>query len=149
MMLLPKKSGLGRPASGRSRRFSSWLIIAALFFNVLSAAVLPSLFSGAANAAALHGASENTLVLCTPGGIKLIHLDADGQPVPEQQAEGDFCTFCLPLNKPIISAAAIEFVAPDHALPRIQRPIPRDADSSIASLSLKPLGSRAPPVSSL
>jgi len=40
-------------------------------------------------------AGPDAIALCTPYGVKIVHVDADGNPVAPTQAAGDDCTLCL------------------------------------------------------
>ncbi len=133
----------------RRQKLASWTVIATLLLNILSTAVLPGLSSGQANAGYPQAGSEDVLVICTPNGLKLIQLDANGEPVPvEETAENDYCAFCLPFNKPLLSAPTVASVSSNRDFGHDRQPFLRDAVQGIASIPFKPLGSRAPPTCS-
>lgn len=83
----------------RRRKCASWLALGALLFNLLAGVTLStsSATAGALLAAADDGAFD-TLVVCTPNGLRVIKLDADGTVRPEQTAGAKICAYCLPLT---------------------------------------------------
>ncbi len=40
-------------------------------------------------------AGPDAIALCTPYGVKIVHVDADGNPVAPTPPAGDDCTLCL------------------------------------------------------
>jgi len=133
----------------RPRKFASWAIIVALFFNIISAVVFPGLSAAEENAAYPQMQNENVLVICTPNGLKFVSLDENGEPAPAENTDDGYCAFCQPVNHPILPSPAIASVTSGYDYARFQQPVPGKAEQSIASFSLRPLGSRAPPVSSI
>ena len=131
------------------RKFASWSIIAVFFFNIFSVTVLPALSSGEANAAFLQADSRDVLTICTPNGIKITHLNADGEPEPIEEGHvAGFCAFCLPFNNPILFASATPTVISERFHKSVLQPFIRDANQAATSVTSRPLGSRAPPTCS-
>ena len=144
----------------RQRELTSWAVIAVLFLNIFSAAVLPSLFSSEAAAASLQtegaGQTEGVgtpQVICTQNGPRLIYLDANvvidanGEPVPtEGVADDGSCVCCLSHVQSILFAPSAGTIIPEHDHRRVQQTFIRNTDQGVASVSFKPLGSRAPPI---
>ncbi|MDH5748536.1 MAG: hypothetical protein OEY85_04410 [Rhodospirillales bacterium] len=78
-----------------------------LFFNILAAAVLPSMSSLEAGPLPDFSNQKNTIVICTPSGLRLVYLDSTGQPVPDKMAEDGFCPLCLPVFKTLTCMPSI------------------------------------------
>lgn len=132
------------------RKMASWAFISILFFNVFSAAAIPGLYSTKSNAASSQVDNAEVLIICTSNGLKQVRLDANGEPVPvDDDPKNNFCPFCLPFSKIFLSAPAAKFVSSPHAFVRFRQPVSCEAEVIVASFTLSPLGSRAPPVSSI
>jgi hypothetical protein len=81
----------------------AWLGLVLLVLNALLPAVVPA---DPARAAGLSGgvsapaipAGGDQIVICTPTGLRLITVDAQGKPVEKQDRTREgYCVFCLPL----------------------------------------------------
>ena len=144
-----RKGILHRSVRLQAQKFVSWSVIGLLLLNVFSTAILPGLSSGIANAASPLTDREDVLVICTANGLKLIRLDEKGESEPVKRSSGGYCAFCLPLNHAFLCAPAVETVALDLAYVNVQLLGFSDSDRVVASFSLKPVGSQAPPVWSI
>lgn len=92
------------PPSRRARAsVMAWLGLLLLVLNALLPAVVPA---APARAGGLPGGLEaptvpaggEQIVICTPTGLRLITVDAQGKPVEKQDRTREgYCVFCLPL----------------------------------------------------
>ncbi len=140
---------LPRPARHRPPRLASWIVVTTLFLNILSAIAFPSMASGAVSNAFPRTENGDVLVICTPNGLKFIRLGANGEPAPTKNIDDGYCAFCQPFSHPILSTPATATVTSAYDYTVIQLPVSCEADQSVATFSHSPLGSRAPPVSSI
>ncbi len=81
----------------------AWLGLGLLLLNALVPALVPATptRAGTLSASLSAGgipASGEQIVICTPSGLRLITVDAQGQPVEQQDSTREgYCVFCLPL----------------------------------------------------
>jgi hypothetical protein len=132
----------------------AWLGLGLLVLNALLPALVPAAPARAGTlsvslSADPFAAGGAQIVICTPSGLRLITVDAQGQPVePQDSSREGYCVFCLPLVHAASGALApqgITLPAPPIALvqlaagetPQSARPLP--AEQTFAQ-------SRAPPV---
>lgn len=81
------------------RRHAAWLVVVALVFNLAAGFVLPGSVSAAFSEAGVSvGADINTVVICSPNGIRVMKIGPDGEPLPELPHRDMNCIHCLPLN---------------------------------------------------
>lgn len=76
----------------------------------------------------LPQADGEAIALCTPYGVKIVHVDADGAPAAPRPHGGDDCTLCLHagggpavLPQPVVLPVAMAFAiapAPTPVLPK-------------------------------
>lgn len=82
----------------------AWLGLALLLINAVSPSLAQGLSTPPSATAAVDSSLEDLLqgrlVICTPTGLRVITLDADGQPVTEDQGDAyeGICPFCPPLT---------------------------------------------------
>ncbi len=62
-------------------------------------------------------AGPDAIALCTPYGVKIVHVDADGNPVAPTPPAGDDCTLCLHAagGHAVVPALAVTAVVTDLA----------------------------------
>lgn len=143
------KNGLHWLRTQRQCKLVSWAVIATLLLNILSVSVLLGLSSGEAYAAFTHTASENVLTVCTPDGIKLVHFNENGEPEPiEDVPVTASCVFCLLFHSPILSVPVAGTVVYEHNVNNDPQPLIREVNHAASFVTVRPLGSRAPPVCS-
>ncbi len=96
--------------NGAFRTLALWLGLIALTVQGLA----PLCFTGAANAAGVQ-----SLVICTVHGFQTIHVDANGNPVPDAPGSGqdnsNCCTGChlnTGMTVPVVASVAAPSVKP-------------------------------------
>ena len=122
--------------NGAFRTLALWLGLIALTVQGLA----PLCFTGAANAAGVQ-----SLVICTVHGFQTIHLDANGNPVPDAPGSGqdnsNCCTGCH-LNTGLAAVAVVALTV------LVARPAERIVFAAAAPVSPRlhiSYASRAPP----
>ncbi|NQV44414.1 MAG: hypothetical protein HQ501_05895 [Rhodospirillales bacterium] len=144
-----------RTAKGppRRRMAATWVVLSALLFNLAAGYILPSsaqaaLTESSAQAALAEnpvGPSSGAIVICTPNGLRVIHLGPDGEPLPDQPQHGANCIYCLPFNTGQAGTVGVQTIEPVPLLlaVRITYPAFSLASSSGGPLETHPI--RAPP----
>ena len=85
------------------------LVLAVLLLNFLSTAAL------SANSLRQEGdllSGGQTVIICTPQGLKRISLDENGNPTQDNKGSLEHCIYCLPFHKVVASAAFPEIDFP-------------------------------------
>lgn len=125
---------------GRHRTQGGWRVFVARLglLLVLLNALAPSMAQAMSSAPpsgqdALSQLLEGRLVICTPTGLRVVQLDGQGTPLPDdEQARDTFCPFCPPLANAGVGALAAE---PLVVVPRLrsthQRPSHAEAPAAL------------------
>jgi len=141
------KSTVATPAStSRRRKAASWVTLGALLLNLLAAVMLPPSMAGAAvPGAAGASAAFDTIVVCMPNGIRIIKVDADGAPLPEQSVDTAFCVFCLPLTAGNGCTPAVQATVTAPPVVTAGAAVAAGVRQTPYSISLESRPTRAPP----
>lgn len=123
---------------------ATWVVLSAFLFNLAAGYILPS-SAKAALAENPVGPSSGAVVICTPNGLRVIHLGPDGEPLPDQPQYDANCIYCLPFNTGQAGTVGVQTIepAPLFLAVRITYPAFSHASSSSGSLGTPPI--RAPP----
>ncbi len=128
------------------RKIAAMSVLSALLFNLAAGLYLPSTAQGALLQAGITDTQAlDSIVICTPNGLKAVRLGADGKPLPNQPHQDAYCVHCLPCNmgqSAMAGASAIE-VLPSLSALRITYPAGRHSPSSEGSYGRHSI--RAPP----
>lgn len=106
------------------RRVVAWIGLLLLLVNVLSSALV------APRPALAAPAGVEQIIICTPSGLRVISLDAQGNPLEQKEkAREGYCPLCLPLNNASIGALPVLLAAlwslPSLAVAQYQRDYPQ------------------------
>ncbi|WP_321389383.1 DUF2946 family protein [Emcibacter sp.] len=98
---MSSNTGRNRCAAPTFRGTATFLILASLFFNILSTVAAARSWSSVHETLdELQSSDRIVYVLCTPNGVKKIAFDENGNPVEEDSSGTDnLCLFCLPFHK--------------------------------------------------
>lgn len=123
------------------RHFIVSAVIVGLVLQALMAAVMLPMPLGM-NTALAAGSDTGPIIICTPGGMKQISFDANGNPV-EEKIPGSDCPVCDALAAVAFAMPAVDAVAPvPAAAPDNWRPANEFIPASIACLARN---NRGPP----
>lgn len=117
-------------------------MLSVLLLNFLSTAIL------SASSADMRNSGQDDLlsgiqsvIICTPQGLKRITLDENGNPVGDNEGKLEHCVYCLPFHKLAIGSFSSEVDFPVVDLASYK---PRYA-KRISSLTDMPLNMACPP----
>lgn len=105
-----------------------------VLLNVLAPSLAQAMSTAPADGSdALSQILQGRLVICTPTGLRVIQLDDQGAPLPDdEQARNTFCPFCPPLANAGVGALTTE---PLVVVPRVavnpQRPRHSEAAAAV------------------
>lgn len=130
------------------RRLSLLPLMAWLLMQVATASVFTQRADAAFPAESLSAArilSSDTVVICTPRGLIVISLDADGKELPEDTSFFPGCEWCQPFGGPAAIAGPEQ---PGLRLPRTASHSYKYAAAQVASHDgdAEAFQSRAPPL---
>lgn len=132
----------------RRRAFVSWLGLALLGFNIVTAGLFAISAANADKPPLSFDLSQDRLVICTAGGMLV--LDKDGQPIEGQSGldHNISCVFCLPLMQGKVCAPAAQLAAVIELPQAVSPDVPQTYADILPTRLFKLSGSsspRAPP----
>ncbi len=95
--------------AGRFGRGIGRFILFVLMVNFLSTAALST---ANANSDDNFLPGEQSVVICTPQGLKRITLDKNGNPTKGNEGRLEHCIYCLPFHKVIANTASLVVESP-------------------------------------
>lgn len=132
--------------SRNPRRHTAWFVAVALVFNLAAGFMLPGSVSAAVSEAGVSiGGDINTVVICSPNGVRVMKIGPNGEPLPEPPHRDMNCVHCLSLNGSHGCGLCAHALLPD--LPVSPNASPSEAYGvlAIASDVMGTHGIRAPP----
>lgn len=143
----PKRKRAFLRLKRRGGNFSAWTVLVALIVNILLSAQISDVYAGSAEAPEANSFERDILFLCSLNG-SLSSSSSDQADIPEQderRVTRNFCVFCLPLNGLVMPRTAPIVVLSEGIVLGARLSFLKDAERNPVSLSVRPLGSRAPP----
>lgn len=132
---------------GRGRVFGIRLVLCVFLFNAVApAGLIGQGFGGTLPTGLATGPAGKSIVICMPNGVRVIRLDADGRPIPENDKGNAFCVFCLPFAEATTDGLDARETFPRPGRSNAAMPAPADGALLRPAVTSGRACPRAPPI---